>query len=76
MNPKRQQRALGFTAMLLGVLALIVPLWPEFAPNGGGGLLVLAACIEIFHGFRRSAHPRATPRGSGPPSLWPWASCL
>ena len=34
MNPKRQQRALGFAAMLLGGLALIVPLWPEFAPDG------------------------------------------
>ena len=56
MNPKRQQRALGFAAMLLGGLALIVPLWPEFAPEWRiGGLLVLAACIEIFHGFRRSS---------------------
>lgn len=56
MNAKRQQRALGFTAMLLGVLALIIPLWPEFAPEWRiGGLLVLAACFEIFHGFRRSS---------------------
>ena len=53
---KRQQRALGITAMLLGVLALIVPLWPEFAPEWRiGGLLILAAGIQIFHSFRRSS---------------------
>ena len=42
--------------MLLGVLALIVPLWPEFAPEWRiGGLLILAAGIQIFHSFRRSS---------------------
>jgi uncharacterized membrane protein HdeD (DUF308 family) len=56
MNPKRQQHALGVAALLLGVLTLIVPLWPEFAPEWRiGGLLVLAAVIEIFHSFRRSS---------------------
>jgi len=53
---KGQQRALGITAMLLGVLALIVPLWPEFAPEWRiGVLLILAAGIQIFHSFRRSS---------------------
>ena len=63
MIPKRQQRALGFSAILLGVLALIVPLWPEFAPNGESG-----ACSSWPPASRSStvsgapAHPRAAPQ--------------
>ena len=77
---KRQQHALGFTAMLLGGLALIVPLWPEFAPEWRiGGLLVLAGLhrdLPRFPTFQRLLAPRRVVRGrhhsgDGPPAHEP-----
>ena len=52
---RRQQRlASGFVGAL-GVLALLVPLWPELAPERRlGGLLLAAATLELFDGLRRA----------------------
>ncbi len=54
-DAKRQQRLAAGTVGVLGVLALFVPFWPELAPEWRlGGLLFLTACLELFHGMRRS----------------------
>ena len=54
-DPIRQRTTLGLLVLVLGVLALAVPLWPELAPERRLGLLLCAtACAELFHGFRRS----------------------
>jgi uncharacterized membrane protein HdeD (DUF308 family) len=52
---EHRQRLMGGTVAGLGVLALLVPLWPELAPGARtGALLLLTAAIEAFHGFRRA----------------------
>jgi len=54
-DPIRQRTTLGVLVLLLGVLALAVPLWPELAPERRLGLLLGATGLaEMFHGFRRS----------------------
>ncbi len=54
-DPIRQRTLLGLMVMGFGVLALAVPLWPEFAPERRLALLLCAtAMVEVFHGFRRS----------------------
>ncbi len=54
----RQQRAFSIWVAAFGVLALLVPLWPELAPERRlGTLLIAAAAIEWYHGLRR-AQPR------------------
>ena len=54
-DAQRQQRLAAGAVGALGVLALFVPLWPELAPEGRlGGLLLATAGIELFHGMRRS----------------------
>lgn len=51
----RGPRLLGGGVSLLGGLALLVPLWPELAPEARLGALLLAtAAMECFHGFRRA----------------------
>jgi 3',5'-cyclic AMP phosphodiesterase CpdA/uncharacterized membrane protein HdeD (DUF308 family) len=59
MSPRRRldwkRQAPGLLLVLLGVLSLLVPLWPEFAPAWRLGLTLLAsAVIVLFHGFRRA----------------------
>jgi len=52
---QRQQRLAGGFVGVLGVLALLVPFWPELAPELRLGLMLLAAAaIELFHGLRRA----------------------
>src|SRR5262249_35705836 len=53
---RRQSISLALAAGVLGLLALISPVWPR----GGvvveprvGLFLILAGCLEVFHGFRR-----------------------
>jgi len=56
-NERRQQRGLAATAIVLGVLALLTPMQSSGEEPGPdvGVLLVLTACLELFHGFRRSS---------------------
>jgi len=54
-DAQREQRLAAGAVGVLGVLALFVPLWPELAPEWRlGWLLLVTACIELFHGLRRS----------------------
>ncbi len=54
-DPIRQRTLLGVLVLVLGVLALAVPLWPELAPERRLGLLLAGTALaESFHGFRRS----------------------
>lgn len=40
---------------VFGVFALLVPLWPELAPESRLGLLLIGAgAAELYHGFRRA----------------------
>ncbi len=63
-----QQRYI-FTGIgiFLGVLALLTPFWEVAEPASYvGGLLVLAALLEILHGFRRAEdHERSSAWFSG-----------
>lgn len=55
IQARRQTIGLAIGAAVLGGLALIAPIWPAGAVEPRVGLfLVLAAALEIFHGFRRS----------------------
>ncbi len=54
-DPSGQTRALGTAMLVLGTLALLVPLWPGFAPEGRLGVwLLLAGLLHIYHCFRRA----------------------
>jgi uncharacterized membrane protein HdeD (DUF308 family)/3',5'-cyclic AMP phosphodiesterase CpdA len=50
----RWRNGLGAVAMMLAVLALLAPLSQVDVPRRVGLLLVLAAVLEMVHGFRRS----------------------
>src|SRR5262249_27335606 len=50
----QRRRGLGIAALLLAVLALLTPLGRAQVYGRVGLLLVLAASLEIAHGFRRS----------------------
>ncbi len=55
---EQRRRGIGIAALLLGVLALLTPIGRAQVYGRVGLLLVLAAGLEIAHGFRR-----ATARG-------------
>lgn len=50
----RYRNGLGIAVLLLGLLALLTPLFRGEIPGRVGVLLVLAAVLEIAHGFRRA----------------------
>lgn len=54
-SPSVQKYVFIAIAVMLGILSLIAPIWPEghLEPRVGG-LLILAGILEIFHGFRRA----------------------
>ena len=51
---QRRRGGIGIAAILLAVLALVTPLGRAQVYGRVGLLLVLAAVLEIAHGFRRS----------------------
>jgi hypothetical protein len=53
-QPERPYRGIGIAALVLAVLALLTPLGRAQVYGRAGLLLVLAAVLEIAHGFRRS----------------------
>ena len=53
-QPERPRRGIGIAALVLAVLALLTPLGRAQVYGRVGLLLVLAAVLEIAHGFRRS----------------------
>ncbi len=55
LSPTAQRFVFTGLGILLGVLSLLTPYWEAAEPASYvGGLLVWAAVLEIFHGFRRA----------------------